>query len=276
MNKNKICIIVLLSGLLYSVNSMAENRSVGVYYGGAVHSEQVDRNYHMNSANDERINTSRQVDSEHFNNDTVNINREVYSPQSAPYRGWNQGPVGMGNGWDNGWNHGYANGGWGTGLVEGLIGGIAATSLFNYFFNHNSTPSVAYVNGGSSGGGSYNTSSDSPPTEDVTNNTTTNNTVINDDGSNVGYWLLGLGLLALGTIGAVYLFRKPRSSNLNRDGYGSNYADEDEPSRSYSSKPRSRSHYAAEDDDYAQLDNQDRRSRVPNSLRNSRTQRRRD
>lgn len=277
MNKNKMCGVLLLSGLLYSVNSIAENKSVDVYRGSAVHSENVDRNYHVNGVNNDRFNTSHHVDSingvnndrfntPRFNNDTVNINREVYSPQNAPYRGWNQGPVGMSNGWDNGWNHGYSEGGWGTGLVEGLIGGIAATSLFNYFFNHNSTPSVAYVNGGSSGGGSYNTSSDSPPTEDITNNTTTNNTVVDDSGSSVGYWLLGLGVLALGAIGLTYALRRPRRGNSQYNDFNSDY-DYDDNRQNHRSRPRSRQEDNFEDD-YVQLDNRDQ-YQVPNNLRSS-------
>lgn len=278
MNRNKFSILlvaILLS--LYANNSIAETRNVDVNYHRSVdgHSENINRDYHVSNRNDDaRFNNSRVGNSEHFNNDTFNIdrNREVFNTSNMPYRGWNQGPIGMGNGWDSGWNHGNEEGGWGTGLVEGLIGGIAATSLFNYFFNHNSTPTVAYVNGGgSSSGGSYNTNSDSQPAEDVTNNTTTNNTVIDDDSSSVGYWLLGLGLLALGTIAVVYFLRRPRQSNSMSESYGSNYID-DQP-EDYRDRSRSRSNYR---NDSAQLDNQELRHRVPTNLRNSRAQRRRD
>lgn len=171
--------------------------------------------------NNERLNNDR------FNNDTVNVNRGAYNngrfgaPYNnnyPPYHGWNEGPVGWNNGWNSGWSNGENNGGWGVGLLEGIIGGIAATALFNELFNHNSTPSVAYVNGGGSSG-SYDgssTSSDSQPTPETINNTT--NTVINeDDGSNLGYWLLGAGVLVLAGLG--YWYSRRRQSRYSDEEY---------------------------------------------------------
>lgn len=175
---------------------------------------------HQNFRN---VNDGAHLNNERFNNDTVNVNRGPYNngrygaPYNnnyyPPYRGWNEGPVGWNNGWNSGWNNGENNGGWGVGLMEGIIGGIAATALFNELFNHNSTPSVAYVNGGGSSGGSdggnSSFNSDGQPTPETINNTT--NTVVNeDDGSSIGYWLLGAGILVLAGLGIWYSRRRQK------------------------------------------------------------------
>lgn len=274
MNRNKFSILlvaILLS--LYANNSIAETRNVDVNYHRSVdgHSENINRDYHVSNRNDDaRFNNSRVGNSEHFNNDTFNIdrNREVFNTSNMPYRGWNQGPIGMGNGWDSGWNHGYEEGGWGTGLMEGLIGGIAATSLFNYFFNHNSTTPVVYANGnGSYNGGSSSTNMDQQPPDDITNNTT-NNTVIDDGGSSVGYWLLGLGLATLVAIGLIYALRRPRRSNSFYED-DLNYRSMNDERGAYSSRTRSRQAHT-DSDDYEQIEDQyprdsvnSRSSRVP-------------
>jgi hypothetical protein len=290
MNKNKLTLALLASYLmLCTTTSWAEPKNVNLNYhsNGEAHSVNVNRNYHSNgeqhsvnvnrnfhvSENNggERFNNSRLGNSDHFNNDTVNINRGGYGAgyQNAPYRGWNEGPVGMSSGWNSGWNNGNENGGWGMGLMEGIVGGIAATSLFNYFFNHNSTPTVEYVNGGgSSGGGNSSTSSnlDTPAPDDITNNTTTN-TVINDDSSNLGYWLLGFGVLALGAVGLIYGLRRSRRVNSAYD--DERYYEDEERQR----HPRSNSRYYrdenAAEDDYAQIDHQ-RQPAHNNGVRNSR------
>jgi hypothetical protein len=282
MNKNKLTIALLASYLmLCTSSSWAEPRNVNLNYhsNGVEHSVNVNRNYHGAENNGgERFNNSRLGNSEHFNNDTVNINRGGYGAgyNNTPYRGWNEGPVGMSNGWNSGWNNGNENGGWGMGLMEGIVGGIAATSLFNYFFNHNSTPTVEYVNGGgsSAGNGVTNSNSDSSQLpEDVTNNTTTN-TVINDDSSNLGYWLLGFGVLALGAVGLVYALRRPRRNSFDDEEADYGY-EEERPHH-----PRSNSRYSrgGDEDDYVQIDHQ-RQQPHSTGVRNSRVpqhERRRD
>ncbi len=282
MNKNKLTIALLASYLmLCTSSSWAEPHNVNLNYhsNGEEHSVNVNRNYHVSENNGgERFNNSRLGNSEHFNNDTVNINRGAYGDgyQNVPYRGWNEGPVGMSNGWDNGWEHGEENGGWGMGLMEGIVGGIAATSLFNYFFNHNSTPTVEYVNGGgsSAGNGVTNSNSDSSQLpEDVTNNTTTN-TVINDDSSNVGYWLLGFGVLALGAVGLIYALRRPSRNSFNDEEADYEY----EEGRPHHPRSNSRYSHAEDEDDYVQIDHQRPQSHS-NGVRNSRVpqrERRRD
>lgn len=293
MNKNKLTIALLASYLmLCTSSSWAEPRNVNLNYhsNGGGHSENINRNYHVAENNGgERFNNSRLGNSEHFNNDTININRGGYGGygaynhgggyggyQNAPYRGWNEGPVGMSNGWNSGWNNGNENGGWGMGLMEGIVGGIAATSLFNYFTNHNSTPS--YANGGSYYSGSSGSTSNSldttPPSDDITNNTTTN-TIVNDDSSNLGYWLLGFGVLALGAVGLVYALRRPRRNSFDDE---ADYGYEEERPR----HPRSNSRYSRDEnvveDDYAQIDHQ-RQPSHSTGARNSRVpqrERRRD
>ncbi len=183
--------------------------------------------FHANHAPQYRVNDNRFQNSNHenterfgstpnrFNNDTVNINERGGNPYNYTlnnqYHGWNQGPIGFNNGWSNGWSHGYNNGGFWTGVGEAVVGGLAATVLYNWLFNHNSSPSVAYANGSNSSGGYYNDSSSQQPDETI-NNTTTNNTVVEEDDSNIGLWLLGLGAIILAGAGLAYYLRRNRSS----------------------------------------------------------------
>ncbi|RTL10345.1 MAG: hypothetical protein EKK54_11440 [Neisseriaceae bacterium] len=202
----------------------------GTYHQGQYHSATHENlnTYGNNRVGNDRFNNDR-VGNDRFNNDTVNVyGHNSYNGGYPPYRGWNQGPVGFDNGWGSGWHDGYNNGGWGAGLVEGLIGGIAATSLFNYFFNHNNSTPVVYSGGGGySSGSSYSSSDMSTPPPEDTNNTTTNNTVIEEDNSNPGYWLLGIGVLVLAGLGIAYAMRgnKRREyySDERRDSYSVNH-----------------------------------------------------
>lgn len=193
---------------------------------------------HLNNYNTPRVNNYSNVP--RYNNDTINVNnyRGPYNNGYYPYHGWNQGPIGWNNGWNSGWNNGNNNGGWATGLVEGLIGGIAATSLFNYLFNHNSTPTVAYVNSypsGStySGSGDNNNPNDQQPQQQITNNT-----VINDDGTPPGLILTGFGAAILIGIGAWWLFRR-KESYIEADRHRHDYAErEDYDDEQYATKNR--------------------------------------
>lgn len=192
---------------------------------------------HLNNYNTPRVNNYSNVP--RYNNDTINVNnyRGPYNNGYYPYHGWNQGPIGWSNGWNSGWNNGNNNGGWGAGLVEGLIGGIAATSLFNYFFNHNSTPTVAYVNSAAPAN-SYSTSSNdnSSPNGDQPPAQITNNTVIEDNSTSPGLILAGFGAAILIGMGAWWLFRR-RESQIEPDRYHHDY-DEDYGDERYAARDR--------------------------------------
>ena len=248
---NKIFLVISLSfaGLsVYAEEHITINRAgggethVNVSHDGAYHQGQ----YH--SATHENLNTygNNHLGNDRYNNDTVNVYGHngyngAYNGGYPPYRGWNQGPVGFSNGWGSGWNNGYNNGGWGAGLAEGLIGGIAATSLFNYFFNHNNSTPVVYSGGGySSGNSSSSNSMPNTPSEDI-NNTTTNNTVIEENSSNPGYWLLGTGVLVLAGLGIAYAMRgnkrKEYYPDERRDNYSANHRRYDDRSYDYQDEP---------------------------------------
>jgi LPXTG-motif cell wall-anchored protein len=215
---------VILGGIL--LGSLAVSHAepnIHLNNNGSGHVRQFNAaNGHQNFHN---INDGTHLNGDRFNNDTVNVNRAPYNnaynngrygaPYNnyPPYHGWNEGQVGWNNGWNSGWSHGENNGGWGVGLVEGIVGGIAATALFNELFNHNSTPSVAYVNSG--GSGSYDNSSypNTQPTPEVINNDTTNTVINEDDGSNAGYWLVGIGVILLAGLAGFFYRRKQNSYN---------------------------------------------------------------
>lgn len=239
----KFFIFATLASLTYVTNANTVRIDEHSYHvdehNGEVHVHSYSE--HLNNYNTPRVNNYSNVP--RYNNDTINVNNYhgPYNNGYYPYHGWNQGPIGWSNGWNSGWNNGNNNGGWGAGLVEGLIGGIAATSLFNYFFNHNSTPTVAYVNSypsGStySGSGDNNTPNDQQPQQQITNNT-----VINDDGTPPGLILAGLGAAILIGIGTWWLLRR-KEQNPTTNRYLNDYDDnrEDYDDEQYASRSRDR------------------------------------
>lgn len=236
MKKNTLGLGLIVLAFLGVNSAFAEVRNVNLGGDHQLHTNSYHGGEHVRSGGENyRGNNSYRTGSDRLNNDTVNVNRNVgngdgWNGNTPQYRGWNEGPVGWGNGWNSGWNNGYSNGGFWTGLTEGIIGGIAATALFNAIFDHNSTPSVAYANGGGGGyssGSSYSgDGSNGQPTENVTNNTTT---VIDDGGSDVGYWLFGLGALIFAGLGFALLSRR-KNNNVNHvhvNDYHDDYDDND-------------------------------------------------
>lgn len=127
-------------------------------------------------------------------------------------------------GYDRGWG-GF--GGWGGGgFWDGIVGGLAGTwligSLFTGWGNNNYNNGGGYYGGGS-GGGTTNNYYDSNPNQNSNaynqndpygQQPTDNTTIVEDGSSNVGYWLLGLGVCIFSALGFALLSRR---NNTPRD-----------------------------------------------------------